>query len=164
MNAAGRASVVALLFVFVTLPAHGQTPIADAAAAWCGDASRPCVTMFASDAGVSDEVKGNSATAAGRKDGFPIVLGAFITAASADLAVSMYQIGRGAAREVAFGSTFQDAPVPFAVSKSALAALFALGVQRIHKDRPKAALILGISATVLESMLVVRAARIPSKR
>jgi hypothetical protein len=41
-----------------------------------------------------------------------------------------------------------------------MAALFTLGVQRIHKDRPKTALVLGISATVLESMLVVRAARI----
>ena len=164
MSAARRASVVALLFVFVTLPAHAQTPIADAAAAWCADASKPCVAMFARDAVVSDAVEGTSAAAARRKDGFPIVLGAFITAASADLAVSMYQIGRGAAREVAFGSTWQDAPVPFAVSKSALAALFALGVQRIHKDRPKTALILGISATVLESMLVVRAARISSVR
>jgi hypothetical protein len=76
----------------------------------------------------------------------------------------MYQIGRGAAREVAFGSTWQEAAVPFAVSKSALAALFALGMQRIHKDRPKAALLLGFSATMLESMLVVRAARISSVR
>jgi hypothetical protein len=70
------------------------------------------------------------------------LLGALITAASADLAVSMYQIGRGAARE-AFGTTWQDAPVPFAVSKRAMAALSTFGVQRMHKGRPKAALILG---------------------
>jgi hypothetical protein len=156
--------VVAVFLLLVTRSAYAQTPIADAAAAWCGGAAMACDTAPATAASGSAGADQKGATAS-RGDGhMPLVLGAFITAASADLAVSMYQIGRGAAREAAFGASWQDAPVPFAVSKSAMAALFVFGVQRIHKDRPKAALILGISATIVESMLVVRAARISSRR
>jgi hypothetical protein len=91
---------------------------------------------------------------------FHVVLGAFVTAAGTDVAVSMYQIGRGTAREAGFGSWWQDSPVAFAVTKSALTALFAYQLQRLHRTRPKAAFILGIAATSVEATLVARSARI----
>jgi hypothetical protein len=157
------APIVGLLLVALARTALAQTPIADRAAHWCSGPDAACdtepVAATPAPAGVNAQpVNGGS------DKRFPLVLGGFITAASADLAVSMYQIGRGTAREAAFGSRWQDSPVPFAVSKSAMAALFTLGVQRLHKDRPKTALILGISATVVESLLVVRAARISPGR
>jgi hypothetical protein len=72
-----------------------------------------------------------SLPAAGKTDRhFPVLLAAFTTTASADLAISMYQIGRGAAREAAFGSKWQNSPVAFALSKSGMAAVFAVGLQR----------------------------------
>jgi hypothetical protein len=85
---------------------------------------------------------------------------AFVIAAGTDVSVSMYQIGRGAARESAFGAPWQDSPVAFAITKSAMTAAFAFGLQRIHKNRPKTAFVLGIAATALESWLAVRSARI----
>lgn len=91
---------------------------------------------------------------------FHIVLGAFVTAAGTDVAVSMYQIGRGAAREAGFGSWWQDSPVAFAMTKSAATALFAYQLHRLHRTRPKAAFILGIATTSVEAALVARAARI----
>jgi hypothetical protein len=75
---------------------------------------------------------------------FHIVLGSFVTAAGTDVAVSMYQIGCGTAREAGFGSWWQDSPVAFAATKSALTALFAYQLQRLHRTRPKAAFVLGI--------------------
>ena len=91
---------------------------------------------------------------------FHVVLGAFVTAAGTDVAVSMYQIGRGTAREAAFGSWWQDSPVAFSVTKSALTALFAYQLQRLHRSQPKAAFILGIASTSVEAALVARSARI----
>ena len=93
---------------------------------------------------------------------FKIVVGSFFAAASSDLAVSMYQIGRGSARERGFGSWWQDSPVAFATSKTAMAAAFAYGLQRVHKTRPKTAFIMGLAATAVESLLVVRGARHPA--
>ena len=97
-------------------------------------------------------------TPAGDDLAFHFVLGTFVTAAGADVAVSMYQIGRGTAREAAFGAMWQDSPVAFAATKSALTALFAYQLQRLHRTRPKAAFILGIAATGAESALVARSA------
>jgi len=91
---------------------------------------------------------------------FHVVLGSFMTAAGTDVAVSMYQIGRGTAREAAFGSWWQDSPVAFAATKSAVAALFAYQLQRLHRTRPKTAFILGIASTSVEAALVARSARI----
>ena len=91
---------------------------------------------------------------------FHVVLGAFVTAAGTDVAVSMYQIGRGTAREAAFGSWWQDSPVAFAATKSALTALFAYQLQRVHRTRPKTAMLLGIIGTSVEATLVARSARI----
>ena len=91
---------------------------------------------------------------------FHAVLGAFVTAAGTDVAVSMYQIGRGTAREAGFGSWWQDSPVAFAATKSALTALFAYQLQRLHKTRPRTAFILGIASTSVEVALVARSARI----
>jgi hypothetical protein len=152
---------IALTFWLVALPAQAQRPIAAAAERWCADPTGPC-GVDAASASVSTPVDA-SLPAAGKTDRhFPVLLAAFTTTASADLAISMYQIGRGAAREAAFGSKWQNSPVAFALSKSGMAAVFAVGLQRLHKDRPKAAFILGLSATVMESFLVVRAARISS--
>ena len=91
---------------------------------------------------------------------FHAVSTGFIVVASTDLSLSMYQIGRGAAREGAFGAQWQDSPVAFALTKSAMAAGFAYGLQRMHKTRPKTALILGIAATAIEGWLTVRSARL----
>jgi hypothetical protein len=153
---------IALLFSLVALPAQAQGPIAAAAERWCANPTGPC-GIDAAAASVSTPVEATS-PAATTDSHFPLLLAAFTAAASADLAVSMYQIGRGAAREAAFGSQWQNAPVAFALTKSGMAAAFALGLQRMHKDRPKAAFVLGLSATVVESFLVVRAARISSVR
>jgi hypothetical protein len=155
--------VTALLFSLVTLPAHAQTPIASAAANWCADLAAPCAANLAA---ASVPAQTQPIPPPPRKDSgrFPLLLGAFTTAASADLAITMYQIGHGTAREVGFGSKWQRAPVPFALTKSGMAALFVVGLQRMHKDRPKTAFILGLSATIMESMLVVRSARIASAR
>ncbi len=160
MSGLRSAPVLALLFSLVALPAHAQTPLADAATAWY--VAHPGFEVIGTEPAAA--AVDAPASAQGDDGHFPLLLAAFITAASADLAVSMYQIGRGAAHEAAFGSAWEHAPVPFALSKSGAAALFALGVQHMHKDRPKAAFILGLSATVIESMLVVRAARMSSTR
>lgn len=101
------------------------------------------------------------AETSGASDGrFQAVLGAFITAAGTDVAVSMYQIGRGHAREAGFGSWWQDSPVAFAATKSALTAVFAYQLQRLHRTRPKTAFVLGIVSTSVETALIVRSARI----
>lgn len=91
---------------------------------------------------------------------FHLVLGAFVTAAGTDVASSMYQIGRGAAREAAFGAPWQDSPVAFAATKSALTALFVYQLQKLHRTRPKAAFILGIAGTSVEAALIARTARL----
>lgn len=91
---------------------------------------------------------------------FHLVLGAFVTAAGTDIASSMYQIGRGSAREAAFGSPWQDSPVAFAATKSALTAFFAYQLQKLHRTRPKAAFILGIAGTSVEAALIARTARL----
>jgi hypothetical protein len=89
---------------------------------------------------------------------FNVLLASFITTAGADIAVSMYQIGTSSAREQAFGAWWQDQPVAFAVSKSAMTAAFVYGLQKIHRSRPKTAYTLGLIATAIETSLVVRAA------
>jgi hypothetical protein len=40
-----------------------------------------------------------------------------------------------------------------------MTAVFVYGLQRLHRDRPKTAFILGIAQTALEGYLVVRSAR-----
>jgi hypothetical protein len=87
------------------------------------------------------------------------ILGGFITAAGADVAVTMYQIGSASARERGFGAWWQDSPVAFSVSKSAMTAVFVYGLQRVHRSRPKTAVALGIAGIAVESMLAVRAGR-----
>jgi len=89
---------------------------------------------------------------------FNLLLASFITTAATDVAVSMYQIGQSSAREQAFGAWWQDQPVAFAVSKSAMAAAFVYGLQKIHRTRPKTAFVLGLAATAFETSLIVRAA------
>ena len=91
---------------------------------------------------------------------FHMVSASFITAASTDLSVSMYQIGRGAGREVAFGAAWQQSPVTFALTKSVLAAGFVYGLRHVHKSRPKTALALGLAAVAVEGWLTIRSARI----
>ena len=101
------------------------------------------------------------ASSAEKDDGrFHLVLGAFITAAGTDVASSMYQIGKGNAREAGFGAPWQDSPVAFAATKSALTALFAYQLQHLHKTRPKTALILGLVGTGVEVALVARTAHL----
>jgi hypothetical protein len=139
------------------LPAHAaaQAERADTGAAPCVAGSATCTAQP-----IHESVERTKAAAEGRRDeAFLLVNTAFIISASTDLSVSMYQIGRGAAREGAFGAQWQDSPIAFAVSKSALAAGFAYGLQRMHRSKPKTALVLGIAATALECMLTVRSAR-----
>ena len=76
---------------------------------------------------------------------FRSVTAALAITTSTDLSISMYQIGKGNAREAGFGSAWQDSPVAFAISKSAVAAGFMYGLQRLHKNHPKTAIILGIA-------------------
>ena len=116
--------------------------------------------MSAQDGTSLEPVPPRTVTTASHDGAFHLVLGAFVTAAGTDVAVSMYQIGRGTAREAAFGSWWQDSPVAFAATKSALTALFAYQLQRIHRTRPKTAMILGIVGTSVEATLVARSARI----
>jgi hypothetical protein len=71
-----------------------------------------------------------SLPAAGKTDRhFPVLLAAFTTTASADLAISMYQIGRGAARE---GLRIEMAELSGGVraEQERMAAVFAVGLQR----------------------------------
>jgi len=96
---------------------------------------------------------------AGRDTAFHVVIGSYIAAAGADIAVSMYQIQQGNAREVGFGAWWQDSPGAFAASKGAMTALFAYGLQQLRRTNPKTAMILGIAATSAEMALVVRSAR-----
>jgi hypothetical protein len=90
---------------------------------------------------------------------FRTVTTALAITTSTDLSISMYQIGKGNAREAGFGASWQDSPVAFAVSKSAVAAAFMYGLQRLHKHHPKTAIVLGIGSTALEGWLTVRSAR-----
>jgi len=115
---------------------------------------------WAQDSTPRPEPAPRTTTLAGSDGAFHIVLGAFVTAAGTDVAVSMYQIGRGTAREAAFGAWWQDSPVAFAVTKSALTAVFASQLQRLHRTRPRAAFILGIASASVEAALVARSARI----
>ena len=98
-----------------------------------------------------------------RGDGrFQLVLGAFITAAGTDIALTMYAIGKGSVRESGFGAWWQDSPLVFAATKSAISAIFAYQLQKLHKTRPKAALVLGLVDTAIEASLVARTARLSS--
>ena len=104
------------------------------------------------------------ASMAGREDGkFQFVLGAFLTAAGTDIATTMYYVGQGTAREAGFGGWWQDRPVTFAVTKCSVTALLAYQLQKLHKTRPKTAMILGIVGTGFEASLVARTARIGSQ-
>jgi hypothetical protein len=155
------APCLAMLGLLSAAPVQAQVRLSDLNGVACIDPARRCPVPYAHFDNSGAVTEG---TAAGdRRDAkFTFVLGAFVTAAGTDLAVSMYQIGRGTARERGFGAPWQDSPVAFAATKSGMTALFAYGLQRIHKDRPKTAMILGIAATAMESLLVVRSARMPS--
>jgi hypothetical protein len=104
-----------------------------------------------------------SITDSRRGGSFRFVSTAFFVAATTDLSVSMYQVGRGTAREAGFGAQWQDSPVVFAVTKSAMAAAFAYGLQRMHKTRPKTAMVLGLAATAFEGWLAVRSIRVSAQ-
>ena len=109
------------------------------------------------------DIRGTDRTPAsdGPRDSlFRVVTGTYIAAAGADIAVSMYQIDRGVARERGLGAQWQDSPAAFAITKGALAATFVYGIHRMHERRPKTAIALGIAATALETLLTVRSARI----
>lgn len=156
------ASGLALVGLLSAGPAQAQVRLSDFSGAACIDPARSCPVSYArfENSNLASP-GGDEAVAAGDHSDprFTFVLGAFITAAGTDLAVSMYQIGQGNAREGAFGAPWQDSPVAFAASKSAMTAVFVYGLQRLHRDRPKTAFILGIAQTALEGYLVVRSAR-----
>lgn len=124
--------------------------------------SAPLHAQQAATDAVQSVAAGRTETVTSRHDDtrFTIVLGSFITAAGTDAAVSMYQIGRGSGREVGFGKWWQDSPVAFAATKSALTAVFAHQLTRLHQKRPKTALVIGIAATAIEAGLIVRGARL----
>ncbi len=159
------APCLALAGLLAALPAQAQVRLSDFKGVACIDPARKCPVPYARfENGHAAGPIGNEATADGYRSDpkFNFVLGAFIAAAGTDLAVSMYQIGRGTARDRGFGAAWQDSPVAFAATKSTMTAVFAFGLQRLHRDRPKTALIMGIAATAVESLLVVRSARMPS--
>jgi hypothetical protein len=152
------AIVIALALPGVT--ARAQSPTSDSAPPSVFQVETHSAILADAHAGTRRATP--STDASDRHDqAFNIVLGGFFTAASSDLAVSMYRIQEGSARERGFGSWWQDSPVAFAVSKSAMAVAFAYGLKRVHKTRPKTAWVMGIAATSFESWLVVRSARIP---
>ena len=91
---------------------------------------------------------------------FHLLLGMYLTAASTDVSVSMYQIGRGTAREIGFGGWMQDSPVAFSLTKSAMGALVAYQLEHMHRRRPKLAMTLMVISTGLEVALAARAATI----
>ena len=157
---------LALAGLLSALPAQAQVRLSDFNGVACIDPARKCPVPYARfENGNVVSPGGDDAMATDDRSDprFNFVMGAFITAAGTDLAVSMYQIGRGTARERAFGAAWQDSPVAFAATKSAMTAVFAFGLQRLHKDRPRTALILGIATTAVESLLVARSARMPSQ-
>jgi hypothetical protein len=119
-------------------------------------------TESTSDGGIQPfvETRSSADVTARHAEAMHAVTAAFLITASTDLAVSMYQIGRGEAREVGFGAPWQDSPVAFAVTKSAMAVGFAYGLQHLHKSRPKTALVLGVAATALETWLTVRGTQV----
>ena len=151
-----RKGLVLLCALFASAaPASAQTEAADASAP-CSIATASCT--FTPN---GDEGQRETSSATGVQDGlYHVVTGAFVVAASTDLSVSMYQIGRGVAREKGFGAQWQDSPVAFAVTKSAMTAVVAYGLQRMHKTRPRTALFLGVAATAFETWLAARGARI----
>ena len=152
--------VLAAALLGAPAPAGAQTHPADAVDVPCLVATANCAPQVIHDSSNHAEV----AAAGHPVEVFHAVTTAFIIAASADISVSMYQIHQGEAREVGFGAQWQDSPVAFALTKGAMAAGFAYGLQRMHKSRPKTALILGVAATALESWLTVRSARVSPSR
>jgi hypothetical protein len=87
---------------------------------------------------------------------FALALGAFITTAVSDLAVTEYRIGRGEARETWFGAAWQDSPVAFGLTKGALIAAAAILLQRIHSSRPRTAFWIATIAAGVEGALTAR--------
>jgi hypothetical protein len=146
--------VLAVAVIGASSPARAQTGPTDG--------GTPPRIESSSDVAVQPfvETRAGADVGGGHPEAMRAVTAAFLITASTDLAVSMYQIGRGEAREVGFGAPWQDSPVAFAVTKSAVAVGFAYGLQHLHKSRPKTALVLGIAATALESWLTVRGAQI----
>ena len=163
MRAFGLRSTCIALLLSVALPSAAraqQGPIA-AAVERCLDSGRPCArgeqvapgARSSSPAAVSVERQGDDPK-------FKLLMGAFITAAGSDIGISMYQIGRGAARERGFGAWWQDSPVTFGITKSGAMAFAVYGLEKMHRTRPKTAFILGIAATSLEMTLAARGARL----
>ncbi len=161
--------VAFVILLVVNGHAFAQTLPADASPVECWQTDLPCadpgdgpihraITKAAAQAGTS----ASASIENHRDERFQIVLGAFITAAGTDLALSMYKIGNGSAREAGFGTWWQDSPVAFAVSKSAISALFAYQLERLHRTHPRAAFALGIVDTAIEAALVARSAGISS--
>jgi hypothetical protein len=159
-RARGLAIVVAITLAGAATSARAQTEPADSqdAAPLSQEPGR------GSEPNTSDR-DGMALKADSHHDGlFRAMSAAFVIAAGADVSVSMYQIGRGAAREKGFGAQWQDSPVAFALTKSAMTAAFGYGLQRIYKDRPKAAFVLGLAATAFEGWLVMRSARVSASQ
>ena len=154
-------SSVAIVALFVApAVARAQTSADDSSVATLVDAPETRTLSLTIDERANER---RPAAPAARNDHdalFQGVSAALIATASTDLSVSMYQIGRGAAREVGFGAAWQDSPVAFAVTKSAMAGVFVYGLQRLHKTRPKTAIALGLAATAVEGWLTARSARI----
>jgi hypothetical protein len=155
-----------LFIALACAPAYAEGPIA-ASLARCFDVRQPCETLdpgrfLESDAPDAAGVSRNSAEQNDRK--FQFMLGAFVTAAGSDLAMSMYHIGKGTARERGFGAWWQDSPVAFGITKSGSMAVVVYGLHRIHKTNPKAAFVLGIVATSVEAALVARSAVLSRQR
>jgi hypothetical protein len=146
---------VAASLAMLAIASHVQAQVVPV-----GDAATPAVSQSDGRAGVDSRAVAALREPRDHDALFQSVTAALIVSASTDLSVSMYQVGRGTAREVAFGAPWQDSPVVFALTKSAVAAAMVYGLQRMHKTRPKTALVLGIATTAVEGWLTARSALI----
>ena len=156
---ASRRFVSAIVALAIVSPAAASAQEqAPAAVAACPDGAQECASVSVAPRSGVRFVDALPDASPRDDKAFQFTMGAFVTAAGSDITLSMYQIGRGNAREAGFGRWWQDEPVALAISKSAAIALFAYELQAVHKRRPKLALVLGIAATALESALAVRSA------
>lgn len=100
-----------------------------------------------------------------RHDGWlHLALGAYMTAQGADLATSCYAFGRGGFRETnPLLRPLQDKPVAFAIAKMGIASVTSYGLVRLHRTRPKTALVLAVAGTSLFSVIAVHNSRLVTR-
>ena len=150
-----------LALLALTTSLHAQTTVAEAGLVR-GIGRAIASARTAPDSGSAPPVVSSDSPAPDRPLRF--VVGAFVSAAAADVSISMYQIQRGVVTERGLGAGWQDSPVPFALTKGAMAATFVYGLRELRKTKPRTALVLGLAASAVEVSLAVRSARLGAAR